>query len=746
MSQLARRVHVRSLWFASALVVAPALAGGGGERAAGPPAEAQGPSRPAFEPRAAAAQWSVGEPSEDEQELLELMNRARMNPSDEGDRIYEDYRSARVTQAVDYFLQQRPSVEWTRAENRDAFRGYPARPPLAFSSKLIDAARAHSAVLKQYDTQSHQVLEAGEPDLLGRVSNAGYAGSSFAESVFSYAESMLHAHAGFAIDWGQAVPAGQTRPFVGHRLNLMGFDLSPGRDYREVGVGVVEDSDQGTQVGPRIVTIDFGKPSNGQHFVTGVCYDDLDHDGAWSRGEGVAGVRIDVEGSQYFAISSATGAYALPIPSTGTIRVTAAGQPATPSAVVGNQSVLVVVNSANVKLDFGREPEPSLPPFVEAASSASAPIPDPGPVSSVLAVPVPGELADVVGDVEVEVGVTHPERAELKLTLIAPDGTSAVLFDHAPGGAGLSGVFDASLAPREPLAAFVGAKLSGSWRLAIEDTVSGNAGSLDSWRIRLRPQWVRPLHFGATPLFVTKLKVKDLPTPLGDSLVLKAEFDAGGVLPDPNRPCGLRLTTDDAVRAELLSVTIPGEAVTYRRDGTSRTVVSAKVTGFDLPAPLPATVRVELSAGGAIVEETVPIRKSAFAGATTKPASDLFRVDSVATKLVAGTALVTVRGRLAGGGSPFGSGTLEVSCGDLRFRDAVSSMTGPGAKRAYRSATAPLRKLVVDAAKGTFTMVVATGADLLPASGLEVSVRLGEDGFFGSATVVPRENGLSLTY
>lgn len=746
MSQLAKRVLVCGVAVVPAVVLGTARGGPREERAPSPPVEQAGPERPASQPRAFAQQWSVGEPTSDETELLELMNRARMDPAAEGDRIFRDYDAPRVTQAVDFFLQQRPGVEWTRAENRDAFHGYPAKPPLAFSSKLIDAARAHSTLLKQYDQQSHQVLEAGEPDLLARVTNTGYVGSAFAESVFSYAEFMLHAHAGFAIDYGQPVAVGATRPSLGHRMNLMGFDNAPNHDYREVGVGVIEDASAATQVGPRVVTVDFAKPGGAeQYFVTGLCYDDADHDGAWDPGEGLAGVRIDVEGSPYFAVSSATGAYAVPIPGTGTIHVTAAGQPATPSAIVGNQSVFIVVNNANVKLDFGREPEPLLPPWIETASASPLPLSDHGTVSATLDVPVPGELADVVGDVEVEVDVTHPARSELKVSLVGPDATSAVLFDHSPGGSGLSGVFDTSLAPREPLAAFVGKQFSGTWRLAIEDSVAGNQGTLNSWKLRLRPKWVRTLHSGATPLFVTKLKVKDLPESLGDSLTFKAEVDAGTVLLDPSRPCELRLTTDDALRAELLHVPIPGTSVTYRSNGTSRTVVSAKVTGFDLPAALPPTARVELSVGGAIVEETVPVRKSAFDGAATKPSSALFRVDAIATKVSAGTALVTVKGRLATAGSPFGSGTLEVSCGDLRFRDAVSRMTGTGAKRTFRSAAA-LRKLVVDATKGTFVLVVATTADVLTGSALEVSVRLGEDGFFGSASVVPRESGLSLTY
>src|SRR6185295_4545267 len=152
-----------------------------------------------FQLKIATQQWSIGDPTGEEQELLELMNRARIDPVGEGDRIFRDYDSARVKQAADYWLKQRPGVEYTRAENRDAFHGYPAQPPFAFNAKLIDAARGHSALMKQYDQQSHQIEDANhdplkgpsglpvEADLRGRVVAAGYSGTFLAESVFAFA-------------------------------------------------------------------------------------------------------------------------------------------------------------------------------------------------------------------------------------------------------------------------------------------------------------------------------------------------------------------------------------------------------------------------------------------------------------------------------------------------------------------------------------------------------------------------------
>jgi len=61
---------------------------------------------------------------------------------------------------------------------------------------------------------------------------------------------MWHAHAGFNIDWGA-----DNQISLGHRRNIMNFD---GALYTEVGVGVLEDNNPGTQVGKYIVTHNFG--------------------------------------------------------------------------------------------------------------------------------------------------------------------------------------------------------------------------------------------------------------------------------------------------------------------------------------------------------------------------------------------------------------------------------------------------------------------------------------------------------
>jgi subtilisin-like proprotein convertase family protein len=748
-----------SFWIRAAACAAPAAlfasarTDGVEERA---PCPAVGPVAgdvDVFQRKTSPAQWSIGDPTAEEQLLLELMNRARMHPADEGDRIFVDYGSARVKQATDYFLAQRPGVEFTRAENRDAFHGYAAKPPLAFSAKLIDSARGHSALLKQYDQQSHQISDGNgdpllgpggvpvEPDLRGRVVAAGYAGTNLGENVFSYASDMVHAHAGFAVDFGQPVPVGETRPYLGHRLNLMDFDGDPSRGFVEVGVGVVSDDDPATTVGPRIVTIDFAVPAaDPTTFVTGVVYDDLNGNGFYDIGEGLGGVRIDLDVGGAYAVTSTSGGYAVPVyGAPGTVHVTATGQPGTPGAVIGTQTVAVDVTTANVKADFNRPPDPPLPPWASVVSSGlTQTVTDVAPAIATIDFPEQAGFSDLVGDVAVAVAIDHPAREELTATLTSPDGASVVLFLRGAPGAGLRGEFDASLKPAEPLDGFVGRSYVGPWTLRIDDAAPGNDGVLTDWRIRVRPQWTRPLFADASSLVVSKFALIDSKRPAADTLVFKAVVDAGpvplGVVRDPL----LRIRELGGAGAIYFSTPLTRASVKRAVRGTSKTTVSATVRKLDLPdLSAHPIVALELSLDDAIVTQTVRLSKGAFNGAPANVTSPLFHVDSLTTRVVKGVSDYTVKGRLASNGPLVGAGTLDVFFGPVHLRDSMANASLKGSATTFKG-RGPVKSLSVDAVKGTFALVVAATGEVRSMDGsIDVALRLGDDGFFGKTSIVP---------
>ena len=119
--------------------------------------------------------------------------------------------------------------------------------------------------------------------------------------------------------------------------------------WREVGIGINAGTDNGQgQTWDSLYTVqNFGKLANSTPFITGVVYQDTNGNGFYDPGEGIAGVRIDVAGSNFFAISSASGGYSVPVPADGSYNVTfsGGGQPTV-------QRTVAVANSLNAKTDY----------------------------------------------------------------------------------------------------------------------------------------------------------------------------------------------------------------------------------------------------------------------------------------------------------------------------------------------------------------------------------------------------------
>jgi subtilisin-like proprotein convertase family protein len=111
-----------------------------------------------------------------------------------------------------------------------------------------------------------------------------------------------------------------------------------------------------------------------------------------------------------------------------------------------------------------------------------------------------------INELAIELNIQHPSVGDLKITLIAPNGTEIVLVANR-GGAGdnfVRTVF--STAAVNPIAAataafhgdfradddvglagLIGQNAKGYWKLKIEDTGTGDAGKLLSWGVYVRP-------------------------------------------------------------------------------------------------------------------------------------------------------------------------------------------------------------------------------------------------------------------
>jgi subtilisin-like proprotein convertase family protein len=78
----------------------------------------------------------------------------------------------------------------------------------------------------------------------------------------------------------------------------------------------------------------------------------------------------------------------------------------------------------------------------------------------------------------IDLNITHPQVSDLTVTLTSPHGTTATLVAHPSAGTGSGIVFETSANN------FWGEDAAGTWTLTVTDTVSGNAGTLNSWSLQ----------------------------------------------------------------------------------------------------------------------------------------------------------------------------------------------------------------------------------------------------------------------
>ena len=242
--------------------------------------------------------WTIGNPTDQEQYYLELINRARANPTEEG-RRFADTTDPEVRSTYDYF-----NVDLARMKTE--MSALAVAPPLAMSSKLLQSARGHSDDQFENVFQGHVGTDGSQ--IADRMSRVGYSASYYAENVYAYSMSTWFGHAGLEVDWGSG--SGGMQDGRGHRANTHA-------GFREVGIGIrngMNGSGQGA-VGPQIVTQDYAIAAGPiTPFVTGVAYYDFNGNAFYDPGEGIGGVTVNVEGSAYHAVTAASGGYAVPVP------------------------------------------------------------------------------------------------------------------------------------------------------------------------------------------------------------------------------------------------------------------------------------------------------------------------------------------------------------------------------------------------------------------------------------------------
>jgi hypothetical protein len=338
------------LWFAVAFLGCACIATGQVAPPPAPPMIRGGAAFSVQSPQAPTGQiYSIGDPTNEEQYYLELINRARANPTAEGIRLAlttdPAVLSAYTAFGVDLVLMQAQ------------FALIASAPPLSMNATLLNAARAHSQNMLQNNYQGHS-----GPDGSLSTRLAGYTtganGWSIGENVYAYSKSVWYGHAGFEVDWGGTALTGGMQSPPGHRQNIHSTT------FREIGIGVVLGSNGGSGgVGPQLVTQDFGTVGGLLPFVTGVVYRDLNNNGFYDAGEGVGGVTVTIANVSSYAVTASAGGYSVPVPGSGNYTLTFSGGSA-PTI----QKTVSVINGQNAKADY-----------IVTGSATPTPTPSPGP-------------------------------------------------------------------------------------------------------------------------------------------------------------------------------------------------------------------------------------------------------------------------------------------------------------------------------------------------------------------------------
>lgn len=244
-----------------------------------------------------------------EQYMMELTNRARLDPVAEAARFGIDL-------------------------NRDLGAGQlhtASRGVLAPNAVLEQTAIAHSQWMLAVDVFSHTGINGSSPT--DRAQTQGHDGGAVAENIsWRGTTGSLNA---------QAIIVQQHADLflsASHRVNIL-------RDVvREVGIaqelGVFT---SGRNYNASMVTQNFSY-EDGAYFVTGVVYTDTDQDSFYSIGEGLGGWQLACGGQT--VVSTAAGGYAVQVAAQGPLVLVTGG------AGAQSFSVRVAVEGVNAKLDI----------------------------------------------------------------------------------------------------------------------------------------------------------------------------------------------------------------------------------------------------------------------------------------------------------------------------------------------------------------------------------------------------------
>ncbi len=214
-----------------------------------------------------------------EQLLMELINRARLDP---------------LAEAARFGIDLNDGIRADRQIGPDAMQ------VLAHNTALQDASQAHSEWMLEVDLFQHEGVSGSSAGQ--RMNAAGY---SF-EGRSGWGENIAFTGSTGSIDLNAAMIQHYDGLFLsaGHRANTLN------ENFQEIGIAQVQGlfTHEGREFNASMLTENFAM-SGSQAFVTGVAYSDVDGDAFYGIGEGLGGYWVEADGSR--TVTASAGGYAV---------------------------------------------------------------------------------------------------------------------------------------------------------------------------------------------------------------------------------------------------------------------------------------------------------------------------------------------------------------------------------------------------------------------------------------------------
>jgi len=246
---------------------------------------------------------------------LELINRARLRPTDEANRF-----GIALNEGV-------PAAAQISSQPKQ---------PLAMNATLTQAARSHTQDMLTRNYFAHESPEGLSP--FDRMTNAGYLYAAAGENLawrgttasLDEPQTVLDEHQDLFVDAGVADR--------GHRTTMLDGA------YREVGVGILRGSyvQNGTMFDSIMQTQDYGASPSNTVFVLGTVYDDANANGQYDFGEGIANASVTLGGVT--KTTNAGGGYSFVVRQAGVYTLQFSGGT--------SQNISVSLGDENTKIDL----------------------------------------------------------------------------------------------------------------------------------------------------------------------------------------------------------------------------------------------------------------------------------------------------------------------------------------------------------------------------------------------------------